>query len=546
MSTRGSGKRVKANERELWAVDSETDPFKAGRIPQPFIWGARLVNGAEYHEFDTSAQMLEFFSERDCIAYAHNGGKFDWHFILDQLEPWEPLMVINGRLAKFKIGRCEFRDSYNIMPMPLSAYKKDEMDYSIMEPDQRDKPANRLRIREYLRNDCNYLAEMLSAFVAEFGLHLTQAGASMKAWERITGEKAPKTNRAFYQELAPYYYGGRVQCFAKGIIERPFKIIDINSAYPYAMMHRHPYGDTISESASLPTHRGAIERAFITLRTASRGAFPYRADDKSLYFPDDGEVRTFHVTGWEFLAAQETGFLGPYHIECVKQLPVTIEFSAYLNHFYSMKTDAKRAGDKARYEFAKRFLNSLYGKTGANPENYEEFTIIEPRFIDAAEEADGYGFAAELGPWALVSKPLPEERQRYYNVAIAASVTGFVRAHDWRAICTVRNAGHEVFYMDTDCLWCTGTGDLELDAEKLGAWDIEAECDFAGIGGKKLYAARIVPTGKWKTASKGVRLTHEQIMKIARGDKVVYSPENPTFSLKRGVVFTPRTIQRSA
>lgn len=487
--------------------------------------------------------------ERDCIVYAHNGGKFDWHFLLDELTPWQPLMVINGRLAKFTIGKAEFRDSFNIMPMPLSAYKKDEIDYALFEPDVRHLHMD--KISAYLKTDCIYLHEMLTAFIAEFGLHLTQAGASVKAWEKITGEKAPVTSAAFYAELAPHYYGGRVQCFMSGEAKFPFKIVDINSAYPYAMMHRHPCGNTIETHARLPEGDDAISRTFITLTADGLGAFPMRADDNSLFFPEDGINRTFHVTGWEYIAARDTGSLRNARVLSVKTLGESIEFSTYLNHFYQMKTDAKRNGDRARYEFAKRFLNSLYGKMGANPENYEEFTVVQPQYIDAAEQDDGYGFVCEMGKLALVSKPLAEERQRYYNVAIAASVTGFVRAYLWRAVAECRKAGGRVLYCDTDCLWTTETGGLTLHPDDLGAWDVEAECDYGAIAGKKLYAARTAKRNEegefvWKTASKGVRLEREQIVEVAKGKQITFSPENPTFSLKRGIQFTPRTIRRSA
>ena len=546
-SSKKATKKSKTDKREIIAADSETDPFKAGRIPAPFVWGA--YNGAEYWEFSTTAEFVAFIRERDCIVYAHNGGKFDWHFLLHELTPWQPLMVINGRLAKFTIGKAEFRDSFNIMPMPLSAYKKDEIDYALFEPDVRH--LHMEEISEYLRSDCIYLHEMLTAFIEEFGLHLTQAGASVKAWERITGEKSPVTSAAFYAELAPHYYGGRVQCFAAGEVKFDFKIIDINSAYPYAMMHEHPAGDTIQTHASLPATDDEVSRTFITLRADATGAFPLRANDNSLIFPADDVSHVFHVTGWEYLAARDTGTLRNHEVLSVKSLGEKIEFSEYLNHFYAMKTTAKRQGDKARYEFAKRFLNSLYGKMGANPENYEEFTVIEPRYIDAAEAEDGYGFVCEMGNLALVSKPLAEERQRYYNVAIAASVTGFVRAYLWRAIAECRKAGGRVLYCDTDCLWTTQTGGLTLHPEDLGAWDVEAECDYGAIAGKKLYAARTTKRDEdgefvWKTASKGVRLEREQIVEIAKGKQITFSPENPTFSLKRGIQFTPRTIRKSA
>ncbi len=468
-------------------------------------------------------------------------------------------MVISGRLAKFTIGKAEFRDSFNIMPMPLASVAKTEIDYAKFEADVRERHID--EIRDYLRDDCVYLHGMLTAFIAEFGLHLTQAGASVKAWERIADVKAPITSAAFYAEIAPYYYGGRVQCFRIGEVHAPFKIVDINSAYPYAMMSYHPSGDGIALSSRLPDTDNEISRAFISLTAESHGALPVRSDDGSLAFPDDGIVRTFHVTGWEYLAARDTGFLRGAQVFEVRTLSEKIEFSAYLNHFYEMKTTSKRLGHKngewhdiaqrARYEFSKRFLNSLYGKMGANPENYEEFTVVKPQFIAAAEQEDGYGFVCELGNLALVAKPLPEERQRYFNVAIAASITGFVRAYLWRAAVTCRNAGGEVLYCDTDCLWTTETGDLRLHPEDLGAWDVEAECDYGAIAGKKLYAAQTLKVDKesgervWKTASKGVRLNRDEIVQVAQGKEIVYSPENPTFSLKRGIQFTPRTIRRT-
>lgn len=459
------------------------------------------------------------------------------------MEEESEVMVISGRLAKFKIGKAEFRDSWNIIPVAQGKLtdKVEIEDFSIFERDKRDIPKNRAIIRERLRKDCVGLwHDMLTPFIQKFGLHLTQAGASMAAWRKITGEKKPKTPPEFYNALKSHYYGGRVECFKVGIIDRPFKIIDINSAYPDAMMHMHPYGDQIFEGNHLPDTDAAISRSFITLAAYSTGAFPYRAADNSLTFPADNEIRTFHVTGWEYLAARDTGYLLGADVLNVYVLSGTIEFSAYLDHFYQMKVDAKRRGDKPAYEAAKRFLNSLYGKFGANPDNYEEYKIIQPRFIEACEIGDGYGFCAELGPWALMSRPLPEYKQHYFNVATAASITGYVRANLWRSSRRITGLA----YMDTDCMWVESTGDLELDPEKLGMWDIEAECDYGAIAGKKLYAARTT-SGKWKTASKGVRLKPEQIEQIAKGQTVKYLPEAPTFSLKKGIIFTPRNIART-
>ena len=523
--------------RPIWVADCETDPFKEDRIPAPFIWGA--YNGDEYHEFTSTREFVDFIIKGEKIVYAHNGGKFDWHYILDRLEPFTELMVIAGRLAKFQIGDAEFRDSYNILPMPLAIWQKDEFDYAIMEADVRHKPENWAKIRRYLRHDCEYLFEIVSEYIERYGLNLTQASSAMKTWQKISGVKAPSTSQSFYAFFSPFYYGGRVQCFQTGIIEKPFKVIDINSAYPYAMKHQHPWGNNYVVAKHLPNSRAYIQRSFIQLCGVSQGAFPWRTKT-GLDFPCDNESREYFVTGWEFLAAIETGTLLDYDIRRVITFTDSIAFDDYVDHFYGLKTESKRTGDKAGYLFAKLFLNSLYGKFAANPEKYHEYMVIEPRYIQAAIQ-DDYDFAAELEQWALMSKALAEEKQRYYNVATAASITGFVRAYLWQAI----NQCEGVLYCDTDSIACDSTGKLPLDSATLGSWDIESECTFGAIAGKKLYAFRD-NDNKWKTASKGVRLTPEEIIRVANGETVAHTPIAPSYSIKRGVGFITRNICKSA
>lgn len=524
--------------REIWAADCETDPFKAGRIPKPFIWGC--YNGSEYHEFNTTDDFISFISERDCIVYAHNGGKFDWHYCLHALSAFDPIMVIAGRLAKFNIGAAECRDSYNIIPIPLRVWNKDDFDYTILEEEERNKPENKKKISEYLKSDCVNLFDMVTNYIDRYGLNLTQAGAAMKTWQKMSDKKAPETSQAFYNEFSDYYYGGRVECFKSGIIEHDFEVIDINSAYPFAMKHAHPWGAATVISEALPNSRAYTERAFIRLKGVSRGALPFRTDT-GLSFPNDDIEREYFITGWEFLAAIETHTLYNWEIISVTRFLDSVEFNDYVDHFYQMKSEAKEKKDNASYIFAKLFLNSLYGKFAANPEKYDEYMVVKPQHIEAAE-CEGYGFSAELGQWALVSKPLEEDKHRFYNVATAASITGFVRAYMWRAICSVDTP----LYCDTDSIACYNTAELELDPEKLGAWDVEAKCDHGAIAGKKLYAFHDRETGKYKTASKGVRLTAEQIIKVAEGETVKHEPENPSYSLKRGIKFISREIRKSA
>ena len=524
------------NVRPIWAADCETDPFKKGRIPVPFIWG--LYTGEEYYEFTDTAKFIEFIAEHKVIVYAHNGGKFDWHFILPYIDDFEPLTVVAGRLAKFKIGECELRDSYNIIPAPLSSYKKDDIDYAIMERDKRHEPENWKLIRDYLKSDCVYLWDMVQEFIELYGLNLTQAGSAMKVWSKMSGVAAPKSSPGYYEDFSPYYYGGRVQCFEKGIIDGRFSVVDIKSAYPFAMTFKHPWGFVYNQTDELPSSDEEIQKCFITLRAASTGAFPFR-DEKGLNFPDDQEIREFNITGWEYLAARDTNTLGNVEIIKVNHFFESISFQKYVEHFYQMKSDAEKAGDAGKRLFAKIFLNSLYGKFASNPENYQEFMTLPSEFLEAATADDWLYCKLVSEETAVVCRQLEEEKRRYYNVAVAASITGFVRAYLWRSI----NKCGGVLYCDTDSIAARDVSDLSY-SKNLGDWDLEAECNGGGIGGKKMYAFRKLD-GSWKTASKGVRLTPEEILAVARGEVVEHEPDVPTFSIKTGIKFTSRKIKMS-
>ncbi len=546
-----------AKRRLISVADSETDPFKRGRVPAPFIWGFHVPETGEYQEFFDTADFIEYVSGQEMICYAHNGGKFDWHFILKEIGDWEPMTVINGRLAKFRIGNCEFRDSFNIIPAPLAAFQKEEIDYAIFEPGEREKPENMQRIREYLKSDCIYLGQMVTEFLDTYGMNLTQASASMKIWSKMSGIKRPKSSKYYYDEMCKYYYGGRVQCFSLGIVKKPFKVIDIKSAYPYAMTHFHPWGMVYTTTDSLDGFDDdKITRSFITLRAASLSAFPMRTKT-GLQFPADGEIREFHVTGWEYLAARDTGTLKDETVTEVRYYAEKITFGEYVDHFFEMKNEADgmikalNANHpdfpkwSAQRLFAKIFLNSLYGKFAANPENYQEFMTLPADLLEGAKEIDGWFYCKMINEkTAIVNRPLPEEKHNYFDVSVAASITGFVRAYLWRNICQCKN----VHYCDTDSI---AAEEINVNVGKeLGNWEIEAQCDWGAIGGKKLYAFHRAPgtykaskEKEWKTASKGVRLTPDQIIQIAKGDAVIDIPEVPTFSIKRPAIFTPRKIK---
>jgi len=562
--------------RPVATCDAETDPFSKTRaennlLPMPFVWGFYdngIMDGDKpFYFFDTTDAFVEFIRDKEFIIYAHNGGKFDYHYLKDYLSEYDEVSVINGRIAQFKIGIAEFRDSWNILPVPLAMYQKQEQDYSIHEATERNKPENRAVILDYLESDCRNLYEIVTAYRDRFGNNLTQAGGAMRELNKMNRHPLPVSRfPKFYDDYHPYYFGGRVECFKAGIIERPFKVVDINSAYPFAMLHEHPYtyGVTTTNDADIRQDltRTQIETGFFKVQAVSHGAFPWKdaegkIEDGALIFPNDDIEREFCISGWEMYAALETGTAEILAFKESHVFDYTTNFSEFILSLYEERKRAKAAGDKAGDLLAKLAMNASYGRFAINPKRFRDYQLfaadkigwLHPDNADAWEDVDKrvWSFAGYFGKWILGQSPSPESRWKFYNVATAASITGFVRAYLWRAICEAS----DVLYCDTDSI---AAGDVlaELGPE-LGQWEIEGNFERAAIAGKKLYAFRYCDADRpkdrfgnkirYKVASKGVRLTAMEIESVARGETVRYVPEVPTYKL--GGFYNKKTGDKS-
>lgn len=545
-----------AMARQIAVIDAETDPFKEGRIPAPFLWG--FYDGNTYEEFTDEYELIKFLYDKEIIVYAHNGGKFDYHFLLDYIDPFEEIMIINGRIAKFKIGACEFRDSYNILPTSLATYQKTEIDYGIFEEGEREKPHNWKKIRDYLYDDCRDLYEYVTAFIERYGMNLTQAGAAMKQWRKISEREPPHDFEGIiYKAFSKFYYGGRCQSFDYGIKTGDFKMIDINSAYPYAMLSCHPIGLDYFELDEFDIKNGEFDKlepkyksaCFMTIECVSFGALPFRGKDNSLFFPADTKRRTYHITGWEYEAGIRTNTIADVEIKAVFAFYELTDFKDYILHFYEERKQAKAQGDKAQDIFCKLLMNSLYGKFGSNPDSYSHYMVAEPDVMDEDGRAGEWSFAGPFGQNILMEKPLDEEEARYYNVATSASITGYVRAFLWEAICGCE----EVQYCDTDSILARDIKTVPNGfGGELGQWSVDGEFSEIALCGRKLYAFKYKEPIKdkktdrlitHKVASKGTRLDAGQLYRIAQGEEVLYETIHPTFSVHRKPTFVNRTVK---
>lgn len=522
-------------KRTICTIDTETDPFEFGVKVAPFVWGFFDGETFEYFWGETEKEcgdkLIAYLETRDyLLIYAHNGGKFDFMFLLEHLDP--KMMIVNGRIAKATMfdGAIELRDSWMIIPIPLKQYDKDDIDYNKLKRGVRNIHKN--EIIRYLRKDCTSLYELVYAFCERFGRNLTLAGTAFKELKK-TGYEITNTNEEFDNTMRPFYFGGRVQCFQVGSFKEDLQYVDINSAYPYAMKTNHWYGPGFKETTKLP--KGENRCFFAKIEATSQGALPYRHENK-LYFPDDQIKRIYYASSWEIASGLDTGTLKIHRVIKCHVPTLTLSFAEYVEKYFAEKFTAKASGDKIAELFAKLLLNSAYGKFGQDGRKFEEFCIVEygewPE--DTSLENRWHWHSDTDTGQSFFRRDAPSDR--FYNVATAASVTGFVRAFLWKSIL----ACEKPLYCDTDSIICSKfNGDM---GKELGQWDLEAELSEAHIAQRKMYALKL-KDGSTKVASKGVRLDYDEIKNgVKYKQNVNHRKDAPAYSIKYGPRFFTKQI----
>ena len=514
--------------RIIGVLDFETDPFLYGRVPKPFACELLLQTGETRVRWSPkcAAEIAADIADLGKVdLYAHNGGKFDFHYLLPFVETGS-IKIIRNRIAEMTIGDARLIDSYLLVPVALSAYKKTIIDYSKFEEDVRDE--HKAEILKYLHDDCVDLLELITGMHERLGRRLTIGGAAMAAIKksgiRISRQGAPHDER-----FRPYYYGGRVEAAKVGHWKHTdLRYADINSAYPHAMTFPHPFGAKYKMSNKLPKKLGA---QFITLEAVADGSLPYR-DKENLIFPHDGETRIYDVTGWEVAAGLETRTLDIKRVITVATPCDFQDYSDFILPNYKKRCEAEKGTiDNIAY---KLLINSGYGKFASNCDEYRDYTIEEIKVCPG----EGWDFELDISGtgMALWSKPSARREFGYYDVAVSASITGHVRATMQRAISGVG----EFFYCDTDSIIYGGRSNIVYGAG-LGEWKDEGKITELAIAAKKLYAAKI--GGEWFTAAKGVRLDRTAIIRAATGHAVTWNSPSPSFKMGHANFIT-RTVKR--
>lgn len=591
------GKRSRHRKRKRFpptiaVCDFETDPFRGSAYPvYPFVAG--FYDGSTYHEFwgsDCNRQLMEHIAalETKHIIYAHNGGRFDFNFVLDWISP--EVFCIGTRIVRAYVPPAngehdwdhELRDSYAAIPVSLArAANKLKFDYKKMLAHRRDK--HRKEICEYLKQDCVELYGAIMLWRQKLGTGLTMAGAAMRklddAMSPFVARKKAALQMSEEQDarFRPYYFGGRVQPFEIGIVEpRGNSIVtfDITSSYPNVMQAcRHPVTTGFKVGYELTENTD-----FATIVANSDGALPWRNSDTGrLDFPRG--IREFHATGHEIRLGLKLGLIQIHRIVETLEAAERVDFKPFVEQFWNMRVLARKERDKhsegspawienEQYVlFWKLVLNGAYGKFAQNPREFKDVMICGPD-DPAPDPKDGWQPAEiplHIRQYAVYVRKLHQiaphkTRRSFLNVATGASITGAARA----ALLAGIHACKRPMYCDTDSIMCEGLPESEgvTIGKELGQWKPEFAGHKAAIAGRKLYAlwgeksdnpeVNAERIKKWgdatcvKLASKGVRLTADQMLCVAGGGSVMWANDAPTFTRDGRQQWIERKIRMNA
>lgn len=547
------GSKMKARIENIAVLDMETDPFDKELRETIYPFCACLYSNnfdpvviwEENHEAFVDRVIAEIENLPDeYTIYAHNGGKFDFMFLVHKLRG---RVSFKGRgIMSAKIGRHELRDSFHIIPEKLAAYQKETFDYEKMRKAKRGK--FKQEIIDYLISDCKYLLEIVIGFAQKFGLKLSIGQAAMA--ELRTHYKVQTIGENLDAGLRAYFFGGRVECLAgRGHFVGDYKLYDVNSMYPFAMANfQHPISNNYTKR-----QKGGIndKTIFVELDCENYGALVKRGENNETSATE--KRGRFLTTIWEYQAALELGLIDRVRLISMIDCAEVSDFSKFVIPLYAKRLDTKallKRLDKntAEYQetkrediFTKLLLNNAYGKFAQNPRRFKESYITET----GAEPPEGYTVpipAYECPEYSIWQRPSPNKR--FNNVGTAASITGAARAVLMRAIA----AADDPIYCDTDSLICKNLAGVEIDAQKLGAWDIEAEFSEVIITGKKQYACKVAgQEAEYKIRSKGVAgLIWGDFVKMLDDQIIEVVANGPTLSKTGKQFYMSRKVRATA
>jgi hypothetical protein len=418
--------------------------------------------------------LLDNLKDGD-IVYAHNGGRFDFLFVIEymknnKIKPFN-FNLIHGSVAmftiKYKDKRITFKDSMLILPFSLRQltndfdvkHKKLEMDYELGLEDE--------RFNDYFANDLYGLYEVLEQ-VPELRSKLTIASNCINVFRNIFyKQKFTRNNYNVNELFRKGYFGGRTEIFK--LYGTKLYYYDINSLYPYVMSN-FKYPLPIRDNYTKVFKYNGDGYYFIKAEIDNKyiPVLPYRMQkSKKLIFP------LGKFSGWYYSPEIELAKQEGYKIKVYKGYSfnkVDYLFKDYVDYYYKIKKNSSGA----KKAVAKLMLNSLYGKFGQH-----DFLTSYSFDYDKKDEVE----------WGKAYSPLFNMKEKKYlanqdfvHPEISGMITSYARVTLYNLF---KRADFDVYYCDTDSIF---TSKLLKTSNALGDIKEEAQVkEFVALA-PKVYA----------------------------------------------------------
>lgn len=464
-------------------------------------------NGGRYyfHNLKFDGNFILYWLFRNgykWVSDKRNLGIGEFTTTISDMGSWYTVNVCMKPSVTGVVNKVEFRDSLKIIPLAVedipNAFgiddKKLDLDYNTNREKGHELTDNE---KEYLKNDVIIVAKAIRFMLDNGQKKLTSASNALYDFKTRLGAKqfkkyfpeldynVDKDIRASYKGgwtyLNPEYKDKNVKCG---------RVYDVNSMYSWAMKYcLLPYGipyffsGKYKENSNYPLYVSNFVCEFKLkpgkLPTIQLKNTPGYLENEYLTCSNKPTVLTLTSIDLKL-------FFENYYVDVIEwcygymfKAKVGI-FAEYIDYWYSVKTEAKKTGNKGMEKIAKLMLNSLYGKFGARMRGRSKIPYYDE----------------ELGKVRF--RKSDEENRKATYLPVATFITSYCRD---KIIRGAQVCGNRFIYADTDSLHIEGNSvpnGLDIDNYRLGAFKLEEEFVRAKFIRQKTYLEVYLKDGKEK------------------------------------------------
>jgi hypothetical protein len=527
---------IKSIRNNFFVIDVETTSLEP--MPKNFVFG--VIYGYTFKDHHkTFHSVTEFKKEFDNPVYknkfifAHNA-EFDLLTIFGNIiTEIDNSAVFNGKFIMAKYKDITFADSMNIYPSSVA--KIGEL-MNMPKGDNEKIRSQGLRKDNVTQDDIDYCVQdckiifnaLLRIYENVGAIKLTLASLSMYqfrsqylpddiAFNEIVDE--------FYQS----YYGGRTEAFQIGKVNA--KVFDINSLYPYVMIHtvfpdikhlRKVVQLDVKYLLYLVDMYEGMAKVRVRHKETYFGYLPCKMEVnkvEKLVFPV-GEFETT-VNFNELRFALEAGVVEVLSVEYVIFAnPTESPFVTFINDNYKRRLQTDNALDKTIF---KNIMNSLYGRFAMKMKMQTTYYDDLPfQLITELQESEKFYelqmFNKERNDCYLITENEKMKASFFSIPTFSSYITSSARVMLLKNL--LANEKQGVCYCDTDSIFLTGDfrGSISDD---IGDFKDEHK-NIIEISGLKNYKY-IDEHGEERTVIKG----------ISRGSKKREGTEIPTYETQK-------------